>query len=110
LHELDQKVEEGSVEISIIHNETVLRGKFPHCREIYIPLAHTYRARLLFDYVYSVHALKQGISIISSIPKTLFRSVITCYGRKNCRRFLIWDILRKGCMRTNSGIPYMREH
>ncbi|MDY0095595.1 MAG: glycosyltransferase family 1 protein [Candidatus Vecturithrix sp.] len=71
LHELDQKVEEGSVEISIIHNETVLRGKFPHCREIYIPLAHTYRARLLFDYVYSVHALKQADLDYIIYPKNI---------------------------------------
>lgn len=60
LYELDKKVKEQPIEIVIVHNEAVLRGKFPHCREIYTPLPHTYGARLLFDYVYSVSALKQA--------------------------------------------------
>ena len=59
LRELDQQVAEGDFEISIIHNETDLHQKFPHCQEIYLPLGHTYFHRLVFDYVYSIYYLKR---------------------------------------------------
>lgn len=52
------RAEGGAFDIVILHNESDLRGEFPHCREIYIPLAHTYAHRLLFDYVYSLYHLR----------------------------------------------------
>ena len=59
LAHLDRKIaEDGGLEVAILHNESHLRGQFPHCREVYIPLSHTYGHRLVFDYLSSVYHLQ----------------------------------------------------
>lgn len=65
LHELDQKVETGNVDIYILHNEKALQGKFPHCHEVYLSGNHSYFNRLVFDYIYSFYYVQHlGLDVV----------------------------------------------